>query len=325
LIRILSGRFGTLVTEEPDLHVGRSIGEAAIRTYQRYISRDYNGERSAACVYTPSCSEYTRQSVESLGLARGSLEGTMRLLRCNPDERRHHEEELFALLGSTSLQDLGTRLKCESPEALDALRELKGLCDEEAALLREAPVRQERVKQVRWRREDRMHALQLVHQDLPPGQISTEPDLVVRVRPARAAVETKHGLVARALAASAGAVGLVAGAAVGASLGMVTGLAVGVVAGGAAGTGALDRWDAAVAERWPESKGGVARAERPLGIARWLRSALGGSLAASFVAMPVGVVSGALTGTLLGTLGGARVGARMGLALGRNATLETLK
>ena len=45
--------------------------------YQRRLSHH-------TCLYTPSCSEYTKQSINNLGVVRGILAGMWRILRCNP-------------------------------------------------------------------------------------------------------------------------------------------------------------------------------------------------------------------------------------------------
>lgn len=49
--------------------------------YQKKISPL---KRSSCCIYTPSCSEYTRQAVEKYGVVKGCLLGGWRILRCNP-------------------------------------------------------------------------------------------------------------------------------------------------------------------------------------------------------------------------------------------------
>lgn len=48
--------------------------------YQGFISPLF-GER---CRFYPSCSEYTRQSIEKYGLSKGFLKGVVRILKCNP-------------------------------------------------------------------------------------------------------------------------------------------------------------------------------------------------------------------------------------------------
>ena len=49
----------------------------AIRFYQKYISRH-------TCLYRPTCSQYTLESINNHGVIVGILLGTWRILRCNP-------------------------------------------------------------------------------------------------------------------------------------------------------------------------------------------------------------------------------------------------
>ena len=49
--------------------------------YQKYLSPLKGG---SCCIYTPSCSEYTRQAVEKYGAVKGICLGVWRILRCNP-------------------------------------------------------------------------------------------------------------------------------------------------------------------------------------------------------------------------------------------------
>ncbi len=50
----------------------------AVNVYQDYISADYNGERGAHCMYTPSCSAFMKEAVEQEGILQGSVSGLMR-------------------------------------------------------------------------------------------------------------------------------------------------------------------------------------------------------------------------------------------------------
>ena len=52
-----------------------------IRFYQKHIS-PLKG--TGCCIYTPTCSEYTRLAVEKYGVIKGLLKGFWRILRCNP-------------------------------------------------------------------------------------------------------------------------------------------------------------------------------------------------------------------------------------------------
>ena len=63
----------------------------SIRFYQRWISLDqgwiskYKPEDAPKmCRFTPTCSEYTYQSIDKYGLIKGGIKGTYRILRCNP-------------------------------------------------------------------------------------------------------------------------------------------------------------------------------------------------------------------------------------------------
>ena len=51
-----------------------------IRLYQLVVSPLLPG----CCRFHPSCSEYTLQAIEKLGVARGALFGIRRVLRCHP-------------------------------------------------------------------------------------------------------------------------------------------------------------------------------------------------------------------------------------------------
>ncbi len=48
-----------------------------IEFYQKHISK-------STCLYTPTCSEYTKRCINNLGVIPGILLGIWRILRCNP-------------------------------------------------------------------------------------------------------------------------------------------------------------------------------------------------------------------------------------------------
>lgn len=64
------------------------LGIAAICLYQKTVSPDHSWLRhifpGGFCRFTPSCSMYTRMSIEKDGLLLGSAKGFWRILRCNP-------------------------------------------------------------------------------------------------------------------------------------------------------------------------------------------------------------------------------------------------
>lgn len=60
-----------------------------IRIYQRTLSLDhgYLGKifpNTRNCKFTPSCSEYTYESINKYGVLKGGILGFKRILRCNP-------------------------------------------------------------------------------------------------------------------------------------------------------------------------------------------------------------------------------------------------
>ena len=59
--------------------VVRRIFLLPLNFYQRFIARHL----PPACLYHPSCSEYTRQSILKFGIIRGVILGLVRIFRCN--------------------------------------------------------------------------------------------------------------------------------------------------------------------------------------------------------------------------------------------------
>lgn len=53
---------------------------APLRVYRRWISPLF----PRRCKYHPTCSQYAEQAIRELGIARGTIVGGWRLLRCNP-------------------------------------------------------------------------------------------------------------------------------------------------------------------------------------------------------------------------------------------------
>jgi len=69
---------------------------SGIRWYQRYLSPDTGVFRAlwivgAGCRYTPTCSEYTYQAVDSYGIIYGLWLGAKRIVRCNPFHAGGHD------------------------------------------------------------------------------------------------------------------------------------------------------------------------------------------------------------------------------------------
>ncbi|MBM6778246.1 membrane protein insertion efficiency factor YidD [Collinsella tanakaei] len=61
-------------------HLPRRLAVAAVRFYQRAISPLLPN----ACIYTPSCSQYTLEAIQKYGALKGCWLGFRRILRCNP-------------------------------------------------------------------------------------------------------------------------------------------------------------------------------------------------------------------------------------------------
>jgi putative membrane protein insertion efficiency factor len=58
----------------------KTIALAMVRFYQRHLSP----LKPPSCIYSPTCSEYTYQSIEKYGFVRGVAMGVERLMRCHP-------------------------------------------------------------------------------------------------------------------------------------------------------------------------------------------------------------------------------------------------
>jgi putative membrane protein insertion efficiency factor len=67
----------------------------SIRVYQRLFSPDHGPLRvlypHGFCRFYPSCSQYTYEAVEQLGIIRGLSLGTWRVLRCTPWSKGGHD------------------------------------------------------------------------------------------------------------------------------------------------------------------------------------------------------------------------------------------
>jgi len=60
-----------------------------IRIYQKTLSLDHGilgkiFSNLRGCKFTPTCSEYTYESIVKYGVFKGAVMGTKRVVRCNP-------------------------------------------------------------------------------------------------------------------------------------------------------------------------------------------------------------------------------------------------
>jgi putative membrane protein insertion efficiency factor len=61
----------------------KQLALGLLRFYKRFISPLL----PPACIYEPTCSQYTYQAIDKYGVLRGSWMGLLRLLRCHPFAR----------------------------------------------------------------------------------------------------------------------------------------------------------------------------------------------------------------------------------------------
>lgn len=54
---------------------------ACIQFYRKHLSRL---KMRPTCIYTPTCSEYAIEAIETHGVIRGGFLAVFRILRCNP-------------------------------------------------------------------------------------------------------------------------------------------------------------------------------------------------------------------------------------------------
>ena len=64
------------------------LAKSLIRTLEVYQARISPLLRSA-CVFYPTCSEYTKQAIKKYGAGKGLLLGIRRILRCHPWQKNH--------------------------------------------------------------------------------------------------------------------------------------------------------------------------------------------------------------------------------------------
>lgn len=70
------------------MNIFQKIAIFLIKIYQKTLSLDHgplsNVISYRACIYHPSCSQYTIQAIEKYGFLQGGFMGFLRILRCNP-------------------------------------------------------------------------------------------------------------------------------------------------------------------------------------------------------------------------------------------------
>jgi uncharacterized protein len=79
-LMLLPRMLATTTRSGPDRRSGESRLVAVIRLYQREIS----AHRDPVCRYSPSCSNYAVEAINTHGAVRGMALAAGRLLRCRP-------------------------------------------------------------------------------------------------------------------------------------------------------------------------------------------------------------------------------------------------
>jgi hypothetical protein len=62
----------------------KKIALGAIALYQVFVSPIIKQIFGDSCRYSPSCSEYTKQSIREYGIIKGSVLGFRQLMTCHP-------------------------------------------------------------------------------------------------------------------------------------------------------------------------------------------------------------------------------------------------
>ncbi len=66
----------------------KSAALILIRAYQKTLSPDHGVLRfffpHGACIYRPTCSQYTHDAIGAFGVVKGARMGAQRILRCHP-------------------------------------------------------------------------------------------------------------------------------------------------------------------------------------------------------------------------------------------------
>jgi uncharacterized protein len=81
-LMLLPQMFTTTTRSKPDRGASRAV--AMIRLYQREIS----AHRDPVCRFSPSCSNYAVEAINTHGTLRGSAMAARRLIRCRPGGKR---------------------------------------------------------------------------------------------------------------------------------------------------------------------------------------------------------------------------------------------
>lgn len=322
-------------------NIVKKFGLNAVKSYQKYISKDYNGARHAHCGYTPSCSQYALESINENGFFKGVADGFFRLMRCNKDARKVQIELFLTILNRSDYQNaVLDAVILKDPKIQDTISELR----EELGYLntartpKESYMQQDAVKKVLQgidikvinpvggKDEEMKFILSPTKKEDNASACCEEHDVT-----ACEVVEKFAGLL------SACGYGIAGGAA---------GLVVGMVLGAVISWGArdaenldskvnntdskMDLLNKKISEKYSAySIIGMVKKEKKIGLVSsrtesFLENFISNRKVASAIASIVGVPYGVLAGALGGALMSGEFFAKMGYYFGKNFTHEKL-
>lgn len=284
------------------------MGGGLVKLYQSYISADYNGERHAHCLYTPSCSHYMTEAIEQEGAMAGTVDGLVRIARCTPSVLAVNLQRFAAETAGCPEAQLDERFTYQTAADREKVHQLKHFISEAQARLvsgdaeQAAPFQQRIVDMLR----DRIRIQVVDH----PGQKTDGPPQFVIYSPSADDHHepTPSGRPVRtAIANGVGALGAIGGAVAGGLIGGVSyALLAGLLFAPAAALGKTDRVNQSIARRYgPDSILGLAGLERLAGMTAyqthaWVtthtHSETLACAAGLFAGLPAGIAAGLWSG-----------------------------
>lgn len=303
------------------MSVASRLADKAVGVYQRYISRDYNAENDSNCLYFPSCSAYMRGALKEEGPLQGTVDGLLRLQRCNKEGAAFYLQEFGKTVLTCPTEQLEDRFEFDTDEDRRRLVELKGMVEESRRLFESGDAQKAQQVTQQWTTalKDEVH-FRVIDR---PGQDHSQPTqfLVTHNEPREPEQRTAERT---ALQTVAGVVGGAVGAVLGAAAFGALHLSGGGVLGTVAGLGKTDKFNGWISEHHgPATVHGLSSLEKKMGtvghkvhrrVAEWTGSALAASVAGVAVGLPVALVKGLAHGV---TVGG-RSGWQGGSILSRN-------
>lgn len=309
------------VTRVPRQMFG-GAAKKAVKVYQDYISAEYNGEKGAHCMYTPSCSAYMKEAVDQEGIVQGTLTGMMRLKRCSTQELARTLEGFVMQLATTPKDQIAARFETEDQAVLDKLEVVQGYLGKMQMSLMQGKQDEAKAINDQWVHmlRDELRVLKVEHPDTDPN--APPRFKIIHNRPWVAPERPELSLPAQALTSSAGVVGGLLGGAAGLAAFGVAGMAYGAYRATNAGLGQNGDLEASWTRKYGSSAAQGSVLDQKLAGWHEKLSARVGDVAASVVLGPLGFVAGLAAGLFAGGKLGASEGWQMGSILGRNLTRE---